>query len=223
VYAYVATSRNSAIQSMPRSRSLTHSDLAAAALRVVDRDGLPALSMRTVAAELGVGAMSLYRYVEDREAMERLVVDEVLANVETDPGQRLSWDRQIARLMERIRDAVEGHPSIVPLLMLHRHDSQAVKRCAEAFLHRLTEGGFTGRQRVIALRTLVSYLSGALQAQYLAPLDGRGTDAMADASHGEYPLLSATARVARRVTSREEFRRGTEILLRGLASVLEEK
>jgi AcrR family transcriptional regulator len=220
VYAYTTTQCNIAIQAMPRSRSLTHSDLAAAALRVIDRDGLSALSMRTVAAELGVGAMSLYRYIEDREAMERLVVDEVLASVKTEPGLSISWDRRIAQLAARIRDAVGAHPSIVPLLMLHRHDSQAVKRCAETFLHILTDGGFKGTQRVIALRTLVSYLSGALQAQYLAPLGGLGTGAMVDAPRSEYPLLSATARVARQVRPDEEFRRGIDILLCGLASLL---
>ncbi|WP_460902745.1 TetR/AcrR family transcriptional regulator [Paraburkholderia jirisanensis] len=205
---------------MPRSRSLTHSDLAAAALRVIDRDGLSALSMRTVAAELGVGAMSLYRYVEDREAMERLVVDEVLASVETESGLATSWDRQIAQLAARIRNAVGAHPSIVPLLMLHRHDSQAVKRCAETFLQILTNAGFNGTRRVIALRTLVSYLSGVLQAQYLAPLDGPGTGAMVDTPRSEYPLLSATARVARRVRPDEEFRKGLEIVLCGLTSLL---
>jgi AcrR family transcriptional regulator len=204
---------------MPRIRSLTPSDIAVAAVRVIDHGGLSALSMRAVAAELGVGAMSLYRYVEDREALERLVVDEVLTNVEIESGRRISWERQITELTERIRDAVGAHPSIVPLLMLHRHDSQAVKRCAERFLKILTEGGFSGRQRVIALRTLVSYLSGALQAQYLAPLDGLGTDAMANASRNEYPLLSATARVARRVRPEEEFRAGIAVLLHGLASL----
>jgi AcrR family transcriptional regulator len=204
---------------MPRARSLTPSDIAAAALHVIDSDGLPALSMRTVAVELGVGAMSLYRYVEDREALERLVVDEVLAGIETDPGPRMSWDQQIAQLTERIRDAVGAHPSIVPLLVLHRHDSHAVKRCAETFLQMLSDGGFTGKRRVIALRTLVSYFSGALQAQYLAPLDGLGTHAMANASDLEYPLLSATARVARRVKPEEEFRQGIAVLLHGLASL----
>jgi hypothetical protein len=48
---------------MPRPRSLSHDRIAAAALAVIDRRGLAALSMRTVAAELGMGTMSLYRYV----------------------------------------------------------------------------------------------------------------------------------------------------------------
>jgi AcrR family transcriptional regulator len=203
-------------QTMPRPRSLTPADIAAAALQVVDRDGLAALSMRTVATELGVGTMSLYRYVKDREALERLVVDQVLATVDTEWVLRTPWNQQITQLAERMRNAVGAHPSIVPLLMLHRHASYGVKRCAEAFLKVLTEGGFAGEQRVIALRTLVSYLSGSLQAQHLGPLDGPGTHAMADLPGDEYPLLSATARVAQRLGPDREFRGGIAIVLQGL-------
>lgn len=202
---------------MPRPRSLTAADIAAAALQVIDRDGLAALSMRTTAAELGVGAMSLYRYVQDREALERLVVDQVLASVVTESTPRTSWDKRITRLAQNIRKAVGAHPSIVPLLMLHRHASLEVKRCAEAFLLLLTEAGFTGKRRVIALRTLVSYLNGALQAQHLGPLDGAGTKSLAESVADAYPLLTATARTARRIGPDEEFRSGIAIVLQGLA------
>lgn len=202
---------------MPRPRSLTSVDIAAAALRVIDRGGLPDLSMRTTAAELGVGSMSLYRYVKDREALERLVVDQVLASVETESHPRTSSDKQITRLAENMRTAVGAHPSVVPLLMLHRHTSLEVKRCAEAFLRILTAGGFTGQQRAIALRTLVSYLMGALQAQHLGPLDGPGTKAMTELLLDEYPLLAATANAARRIGPDKEFRSGIAIVLQGLA------
>jgi AcrR family transcriptional regulator len=202
---------------MPRPRSLTPTDVATAALRVIDRDGLAALSMRTTAAELGVGAMSLYRYVKDREALERLVVDEVLAAMDTEPAPGASWDQQITRQAERLRVAVGAHPSIVPLLMLHRHTSHGVKRCAEAFLRALVQGGFAGQERVIALRTLVSYLNGALQAQHLGPLDGPGTGAMTELPPDEYPLLAATARLAQGIGPDKEFRGGLAIVLQGLA------
>jgi AcrR family transcriptional regulator len=201
---------------MPRSRSLTTAHIATAALQVIDRDGLATLSMRTVATELGAGTMSLYRYVKDREALERVVVDQVLATVETKPNHRAPWDEQITDLAERIRDAVGVHAPIVPLLMLHRHDSREVKRCAEALLRALTDGGFSGKQRVIALRTLVSYINGALQAQHLGPLDGAATDAMANSMRDEYPLLSSTADVARRLGRDEEFRGGITIILKGV-------
>ncbi len=204
---------------MPRPRSLTLASIATAGLAVIDRDGLAALSMRTVAGELGMGTMSLYRYVADREELERLVVDLVLGTVDTALPARALWMNRVIILAERIRDAVGAHPAIVPLLMAHRHSSPGVMRCAEAFLAALTAGGFVGKQRVIALRTLVSYVNGALQAQHLGPLGGTGTVAMTKLPESEYPLLAETARVARRVAPDEEFRGGLGAVLRGLRRV----
>lgn len=55
--------------------------------------------------------------------------------------------------------------------------------------------------------------------QHLGPLDGPGTDAMAELPRDEYPLLSATARVAQRLGPDEEFRGGIAIILQGLVSL----
>ncbi|MGK8501572.1 TetR family transcriptional regulator [Nocardia asiatica] len=66
---------------MPRPRSLTTADVVAAALAVLDRDGLSALTMRAVAKELGMATMALYRYVRDRDALEVLVADQVFASM----------------------------------------------------------------------------------------------------------------------------------------------
>ncbi|MYV57097.1 TetR/AcrR family transcriptional regulator, partial [Streptomyces sp. SID3212] len=52
------------------------------ALAIVDRDGLAGLSMRSLAAALRTGPMTLYNYVKDREALEELVVDAVAAQVD---------------------------------------------------------------------------------------------------------------------------------------------
>lgn len=68
---------------MPRPRSLTTADLATAALAVLDREGLPALTMRAVAKELGMATMALYRYVRDRDELEVLVADQVFAAIDT--------------------------------------------------------------------------------------------------------------------------------------------
>ena len=106
---------------MPRRRSLTNAAIAAAALAVIDRDGGAGLSMRAVATELRVGTMSLYRYVSDREELERLVADLVLAPVDTSQAQRLPWQQRVAELAERARAAISGHPAVIPLLLAHRH------------------------------------------------------------------------------------------------------
>lgn len=201
---------------MPRPRSLTTTGIATAALVVVDRDGLDALSMRTVAAELGMGTMSLYRYVADRSQLEELVVDQVLDGVDLTSPARASWRTQVAQLVQRLRTAVREHPATIPLLLARRHASVASLRWIEATLRALTSGGFTSKQRVVAQRTLLSYVLGALQNEYYSPLGGAGTAAMAALSVEEYPHLAATAAQARQLDPDEEFRRGLDVVLRGL-------
>jgi AcrR family transcriptional regulator len=203
-----------AVKAMPRPRSLTDNDIAAAALTVIDRDGLSALAMRAVAAELGMGTMSLYRYVSDRSQLEVLVVDLVLAEVDVTPPRRASWQKQLAVLSERIRATVAAHPEVVPLTMIHRQSSVNSLRWAESVLGVLTGAGFRGSDRVIALRSLTSYVIGSIQLDHLGPLAGSGTDVMA--AQDQFPLLAETARGARKMSSEEEFRRGLEVLLRGL-------
>ena len=205
---------------MPRRRSLSIAAIAAAALAVLDRDGIAGLSMRAVSAELSTGTMSLYRYVSDREELERLVVDLVLAPVDTSLPGRLAWPDQVAELAERSRVAVAAHPAIIPLLLAHRHAAPNSWRWTEAVLAALTEAGFTGPARVIALRCLVSYITGALQAEYLGPLGGPGTDALAALSPDTYPLLAETAKSAHAIPPDQEFGQGLHILLRGLRASL---
>ncbi|RKT52406.1 TetR/AcrR family transcriptional regulator [Saccharothrix australiensis] len=199
---------------MPRPRSLTQNDLAVAALAVIDREGLPALSMRAVAQELGMGTMSLYRYVTDRTELEALVLDLVLSAVDTGPPDA-PWPDQVAALFVRVRDAVAAHPAAVPLTMTHRHRCPALLRWTEAVLEVLTAAGFTGTRRVVALRSLLGYLIGALQLEHFGPLSGPGTEVMAEQT--EYPLLADTASTARRLAD-AEFRHGLSVVLRGLAA-----
>jgi AcrR family transcriptional regulator len=72
---------------------LTPDQLDAAALVVIDRDGIAELTMRAVAEQLGVSTMGLYRYVRGRRELEALVVELVLGAVETSPAARAARAR----------------------------------------------------------------------------------------------------------------------------------
>lgn len=200
---------------MPRPRSLTADQIATAALAVLDRDGLDALSMRTVAQELGVGTMSLYRYVQDRDQVEALVVDLVLRAVDVNMP-RGTTRRRLRVLADRVRDAVADHPAVVPLLLTHRHRSVSSRHWGETMLTVLTDAGLTGKRRALAFRAILGYVFGALQVQHFSPLSGPGTAALATLPADEFPILSETAAQARTIPPAEEFRRGLDILLRGL-------
>jgi hypothetical protein len=159
--------------------------------------------------------MSLYRYVSGRAELEALVVDLLLAEVDPTPPAG-PWTAQVAALVERARDAVAAHPAAVPLTLVHRHTSPSSLRWTESVLGVLTAAGFTGEQRVVALRSLLAYLIGSIQLEHLGPLSGPGTAVMAALPGDEHPLLRETAGTARGVPAQAEFRRGLDLLLGGL-------
>jgi AcrR family transcriptional regulator len=204
---------------MPRPRSLSPTAIAAAALAVVDRDGLEALSMRTVAAELGMSAMSLYRYVSGRQEIERLAVDLLFRTVDPDPPQHSGWEQQLTELAGRARAAIAAHPAVIPLLYAHHQFSPSAWRWLEAVLSALTQGGFIGQQRVIACRSLQAYIIGAVQIESLGSLTGEGTAALAALSPTDHPLVAQTALDAFTITPEQEFRQGIALLIQGLRAI----
>jgi AcrR family transcriptional regulator len=197
---------------MPRQPSLTISQIATAALAVIDRDGLGGLSMRTLADELNFGTMSLYRYVSDRGHLEAAIVDHVLETV--DPSMpRGSVPRKLTVLAQRLRASALQHPAAMPLLLIHRHRSVNSLRWGETVLRVLAQGGIDGRDRVIAFRALSAYIFGALQVEHYSPLSGMGTDALAELPPALYPELTETAAAAKGVDPEAEFRGGLALLL----------
>ncbi len=202
---------------MPRPRSLDQATIATAALAVVDRGGLDALTMRGVATELGTGTMSLYRYVSGREEVERLIVDRIFLAVDARVSPQAIWQQQVTELCEAIHSAVRNHAAVIPLLLAHFQHSPGAWNWLAALLGVLSRAGFTAPQRVIAVRTLQAYVIGALQSQFLNPIYGAGTDALARLSPDDYPLIIQTAQAALSIPPDQEFRHGLAVVLEGLA------
>jgi len=207
---------------MPRPRSLSPARLAEAALAVIERDGAFGLSMRAVAEELGMGTMSLYRYVQSREQLEALVVDRVLdpvhGGLDLQVGRRKTWTDKAIELAVRAHAVATAHPAVIPLLLARRHASIHSLRWGEALLGVLAEAGFAGERRAIAFRTIIAYVFGAVQLQQLGPLGGTGTEAIAGLPREEFPRLAETAKKARHIAPDAEFLGGLTLVLRGITA-----
>ncbi len=100
-----------------RQARFTRSELAQTAIRIVDAEGLDALSMRRLAAELGAGTMTLYHYVRTKDELLTLVSDEVMAEVLLPEGYELpsDWREAIVVVALRSRDAMRRHPWVFDL------------------------------------------------------------------------------------------------------------
>ena len=86
------------------------------ALQVADADGLEAVSMRRVAAELGTGAASLYRYVETREDLLDLMTDAISAEYELAPPSS-NWLADLIAFGEQARAIFRRHRWLAGLVM----------------------------------------------------------------------------------------------------------
>lgn len=89
--------------------SHSRGDLAAAAVRVADAEGLDAVSMRRVATELGVGTTTLYRYVASKDDVLELMADEVVGELRTTTLHG-HWRDDLATVARALRDLVLRHP-----------------------------------------------------------------------------------------------------------------
>ena len=110
-------------QARPGPRpGLTLGQIVVAAVALADREGLSALSMRRVASELGVGTMSLYRYVPGKGELLDLMLDHVNGVPDGAPDPRsLSWRRTLEEMAWGIWDLYQAHP-----WLLHVNQSRPV-------------------------------------------------------------------------------------------------
>src|ERR1700753_2747627 len=153
---------------MPRPAVLSQEKIAAAALAVIDRDGLLALTMRAVGRELGVAAMSLYNHVADRAELESLVAGSVVGGIDIAPRSADPID-EVKRLMRALRDALNAHPEAIPLFLARPTASDAAMAPLEALLAALHDAGFTEVALLRAFRTVFGFLMGFVQADLTVP------------------------------------------------------
>lgn len=90
--------------------AFSRQDVVAAAVRIADADGIDALSMRRVAADLGCGTMSLYNYVPRKEDLYELMVDAVSAEYAFPERPSGDWRADMTDLAHQTRAIMRRHP-----------------------------------------------------------------------------------------------------------------
>jgi AcrR family transcriptional regulator len=143
-----------------RRSSLTREQVVAEALTVFAADGAAALSMRALAARLGVVPGALYRHVRSREQLCDLAVDAVLAEVSTQADHYSGWPEQIKTLARRLRAVLEDHPGIAALLKTRDPLGPHSLALAEAFLTALQQAGLPPRDTAQAFSLVYDYTLG---------------------------------------------------------------
>lgn len=141
---------------------VTVDDVVAAAIEVVDREGVDALTIRRVADACQLSPMGVYRHVRDKEDLLDRIVDTVVSRGMKDLEATGEWDQQIAELFRYARQLNLDHPGVAVLSVLRPTPVIGVARFYARVLAALAEGGFTGARAVHAFDTLLMFTFGSV-------------------------------------------------------------
>ena len=202
---------------------LSRERLLAAAIAIADAGGITALTIRSVAAELGVKPMSLYHHVPNKEAIIDGVIDVVFSEIELPPTD-LDWRSALRTRAHSARAVLRRHPWATPFMESRTHPGPATLRHHDAVIGTLRRGGFPIALAAHAYSLLDSYIYGfALEEAALpfSPQDvGEAVEGfLAQFPAEEYPYLveMATEHVMRPgYDYGDEFEFGLGLILDGL-------
>lgn len=115
--------------------SLSQSDIVATAVDLARREGLDALTIRRLAAEIGAGRMSIYRHVPDKDALLDLVAN-AIAEQHVIPAAALTgpWQDRLRRLARGMRTQLTAFPGFAELIMTRSNHGPGGLRIAETIL-----------------------------------------------------------------------------------------
>lgn len=160
--------------------------IVATAVRIVETEGEAAASMRRIAAELGVAAMSLYNHVPNKATLLESVADWVGAQIVLKDDSSSDWDTRARALVYAFRDVARTYPNCMQLAMSRASMSPVGLGALEHALGMLKEAGFSERAALRVVRTVISFVIGAIATESL-----RTRAAQAAAESGFEPLSAA--------------------------------
>jgi AcrR family transcriptional regulator len=142
-----------------RRVQLTRQQVVTAAIELADRDGVESISMRKLAQELGVEAMSLYTHVRSKEDLLDGIVDAVIGMIPVDAGAA-DWRTSLRRMALGARGVMLRHPWTPRAIETRTAPGPAALAYINAVLGILREGGFSIAEAHHALHILGSLALG---------------------------------------------------------------
>jgi len=197
---------------------VTAEDVVAAAIEILDRDGVDALTIRGVAEACGLSPMGVYRHVRDKDDLLDRAVDAVVGPGLRDLDASGSWDQQVAELFRHLRRLLLDHPGIAVLCVLRPTPVIGVARFYARMLAALAEGGFTGTEAVHAFDTLVMFTFGSVLWEIPRTTDVRVRERLIPIAIGDEAATQIIER-ANELSQRdptEYFEAGLNTILDGL-------
>jgi AcrR family transcriptional regulator len=211
-----------------RRSALTREEVLVTALRLIDADGVEALSMRRLGAALDRDPMRLYRFATGKDELLDGVVELVLSELVVPAARDGDWADVLRRTGHAFRELALAHPHVVPLLVTRPLATPlglrplGTLRPLEDLLELLGAAGFDERGALHAYRLYMGLLYGhvlnELQERVLDP--DETDDVLRLGLHRlparEFPRIRAVAAELAGYDGRRELDESLDVVLAGL-------
>lgn len=194
------------------------------AIRIADAEGNLALTIRSLAKELGVKPMAIYHHVLNKEEILDGIIDMVFAEIDLPPTD-IDWKAAMRHRAISARLTLARHPWAIPLMESRTDPGKASLRHHDAVIGSLRRAGFSIEMTAHAYSLLDSYIYGfALQESVSLPFDKETAPEVAESILAKsptdtYPYLTelATEHILQPgYDYGNEFEYGLELILDGL-------
>jgi AcrR family transcriptional regulator len=207
---------------VPRN-TLSRAGVVEAALVLIDEEGLEAATMPKVAERLGVGTMSLYRHVRDKDDLIEAVAEHVMGAIPVPAGAPDDWQGRVVGYLRALRDAAIAHPALGLILADRGLTVGPVFDQLEQLLDILVTAGFPQSDAVRTFYTLLSYVFGfviwelpRVHLQPVAAYTAAWNTAIDTLDPDEYPRLHELRRTLTTTASPDQFEYGLRHLIASL-------
>ena len=209
------------MKSRGRPAKIGKAEIIQAALEV----GLPDLSMKLVAKQLGVGMSTLYYHISGIEELIDLVADEHVGAV--DPlildEDETSLEDTLIKVGERLRAAFLEIPGFASAARQSARLSEGVMASHEAALTRLEDYGLKGRQAFLIVRLLADYVEASTERDELwsNSIKSVKKDNQKRAKKSGFERMEAALKELPDSYLEDQFRTGLRILVKGIVAELD--
>ena len=186
-----------------------------AALRLVDAEGLEALTMRRLAAELDVATMSIYGHVPNKDDLLLGVVNLATSEIALPEPGTPPWEA-LKAITREFRRVSLHHPNLVPLIVRRPPTGAHGLRTLEAAFDAVRRAGVEPALTTRAYRLMASYAIGFVSLEcggYFRPLDMAAGDQVAPIDPAELPRVIEMAPYLAEWDADEEFEAGMDVLI----------
>lgn len=201
-----------------QSAGLTGDMVLGAAMELVDRDGLAALTMRRLGSELGVEAMTIYHHVPNKDALLDGLVERLVVDASAPLSEEGTWQEALRGFAHAWLAALRAHPNVLPLVLTRPAVTTTNLDLMESVLHRLERAGFGLGRGLDVIYAVTGFVVG--QAA-LSPVEADAqVDELAAAGLEGHPLLAEAARDSA-TQQVDRFDYALDAMLAGFQSVVD--